>query len=424
MEGKRRSRSFHESDDDSSCDMKFITPEFNGATSSLSIDQLKLDDDINNNDNNDTKQDKYSTSNDINDGNDDSDNDEKYTRGRSRSRSVHEMDSNLSNNDNDKIITPSPPIPVVNKKESTTEKNDTNNKMERSGPLQHREVLALKKGLEEATNHRNREQIREEEDERRVAEQEKNRRKSNFLQAPLIGADPQMRRVKILLLGDSGVGKSSLILRWTADTFSPTLVGTVGVNFKSKKVVINSEAMQVQVWDTAGQEQFHKITTSYYKGANGIMVVYDVSDKKSLDNVEYWVKNIKAHATESVQVVIVGNKTDLRTEENKDNCFDENVGKEFSNKYGVPYFETSAKDSTNVDDAFLTLVRTILSATEAQTPTKSPSVTPARSSILERASQKSSIFKRLSKSGEKMNPFARQEENNDTSRDKEKCIIS
>jgi small GTP-binding protein len=259
-----------------------------------------------------------------------------------------------------------------------------------------------------------------------VAEQEKNRRKNNFSQAPLIGSDPQMRRVKILLLGDSGVGKSSLILRWTADTFSPTLVGTVGVNFKSKKVVIKTEAIQVQVRDTAGQEQFHKITTSYYKGANGIMVVYDVSDKKSLDNVEYWVKNIKSHATDAVQVVIVGNKTDLRTADNKDNCFDADVGKEFSNKYGVPYFETSAKDSTNVDDAFVTLVKAILSSSsssdpQACGPPKSPSAPPQRQSILERASQsKASIFKRLSKGGDSSDTSP-----SSTPRDmKEKCTIS
>lgn len=78
--------------------------------------------------------------------------------------------------------------------------------------------------------------------------------------------DPVGRRVKLLMLGDSGVGKSSLIYRWTLDTFSPSLTSTVGVNFKSKKIDLHGEIIQVQVWDTAGQEQFHKITTSYYKG--------------------------------------------------------------------------------------------------------------------------------------------------------------
>lgn len=171
------------------------------------------------------------------------------------------------------------------------------------------------------------------------------------------------RRIKLLLLGDSGVGKSSLIVRWTHDTFSPSLVSTVGVNFKNKKVTFRGECLQVQVWDTAGQEQFHKITTSYYKGAQGIMLVYDVSDANSLANVEYWIKNIKTHASDSVQVVLVGNKIDLRNTDSEKKCADTQRGKDISCKFGVSFFETSAKDSSNVEDAFMTLVGHIADAT-------------------------------------------------------------
>lgn len=163
------------------------------------------------------------------------------------------------------------------------------------------------------------------------------------------------------MLGDSGVGKSSLIIRWTADTFSTDLVGTVGVNFKTRKVTVLEESIQVQVWDTAGQEQFHKITTSYYKGANGIMLVYDVSDKRSVDNVEYWVRNIKSHASDCVQVALIGNKVDLRLVD-PTRCVETSHGLNFSAKFGVPYFETSAKDSTNVEEAFHTLITNILSS--------------------------------------------------------------
>ena len=193
------------------------------------------------------------------------------------------------------------------------------------------------------------------------------------------------RRFKILLLGDSGVGKSSLMLRWTEDKYSATLTGTVGVNFKSKKVSINNENVQVQVWDTAGQQQFHKITTSYYRGAHGIMVVYDVSDSKSLANVEYWIKNIKSHAAESVQVTLIGNKTDLRKltnnsgEGDKDNetdknrvsddtdneysslkCSDSRAGKEIAERFNIDYFETSALDASGTDSAFMNLSRSII----------------------------------------------------------------
>ncbi len=180
---------------------------------------------------------------------------------------------------------------------------------------------------------------------------------------PISSQTDPARRVKILMLGDSGVGKSSLILRWTLDTFSPSLTSTVGVNFKSKKVTVRGEAVQVQVWDTAGQEQFHKITTSYYKGAQGIMLVYDVTDQKSLDNVAYWIKNIKSHASDSVQVALVGNKCDLRAPNSASagkKVVDFEKGREIAAAFGVPFFETSAKESTNVNDGFTTLVAHII----------------------------------------------------------------
>lgn len=178
------------------------------------------------------------------------------------------------------------------------------------------------------------------------------------------------RKIKVLMLGDSGVGKSSLILRWTQDTFSTDLVGTVGVNFKTKKLTFEDEIVQAQVWDTAGQEQFHKITTSYYKGANGIMLVFDLTDQQSVKNVEYWMKNIKAHASDLVQVTLIGNKIDLRTGDST-RCLDSSHGRALSQKYGVPYYETSAKDGSNVDDAFQGLVSTIVSVGDGSAPRKS-----------------------------------------------------
>jgi small GTP-binding protein len=368
-----------------------------------------------------------------------------YTRGRSRSRSIHQCDGddNISVNNTRNVYSSSEILAkkssliedtqhnnINNNNDDNNDDNEIINKHEKSGPLPVRELTSLKKGLEEASHSRNKDQLREEEEEKRAAESERKKRTSavGLIQLPTAagGTDPPLRRVKILLLGDSGVGKSSLILRWTMDKFSPTLVGTVGVNFKTKKVnVVDDEQVLVQVWDTAGQEQFHKITTSYYKGANGIMLVYDVSDRQSMENVEYWVKNIKSHATDSVQVVLVGNKSDLRTPESIDRCSDPDVGKKFSVKYGVPYFETSAKESINVDEAFMTVVNnTIVSESNSINPSRSrspPSHSQARPSIVEKT-EKVGIFDMLRKDKNKNTSLNHNTKFKDD--EKEKCIIS
>jgi small GTP-binding protein len=234
----------------------------------------------------------------------------------------------------------------------------------RSGPLREREVEVLKKGIEEAIKTKAPEVIQEERLEQIDAEEERATRAAiSAASSPVSQHAVPTKRFKLLMLGDSGVGKSSLMIRWTEDTFSTDLAGTVGVNFKTKREMINNEMVHAQVWDTAGQEQFHKITTSYYKGAHGIMLVYDVSDPKSWDNVQYWLKNIRAHASESVQVVLVGNKCDLRADKSC-HCVKPSLGKSFSKKFGVPYFETSAKSSMNVSQAFNRLLGSVLTVTE------------------------------------------------------------
>ena len=285
-------------------------------------------------------------------------------------------------------------------------------------------------GLEEATLHRNRDELIEEEEEKRAAESEKKKR--TIIQSADLsssGVEPQMRRVKILVLGDSGVGKSCLITRWTADAFTANIVSTVGVNFKSKRVHLNNEYVQVQVWDTAGQEHFHKITTSYYRGANGIMLVYDVSDAKTMENAEYWIKNIKAHASESVRVALIGNKTDLRstTGPDKVSCTDPKLATGYAEMFGVPYFETSAKESTNVDLAFMSMVAGIV-AHNPQSPTPEPAPSPqisleGRQTLTEKAVKlKKGMFDKIRGKKEKADFVAPTKLKNLD--EKEKCILS
>jgi len=119
---------------------------------------------------------------------------------------------------------------------------------------------------------------------------------------------------KLLIIGDSGVGKSCLLLRFADDIFTDSFISTIGVDFKIKTIDIDGAKVKLQIWDTAGQERFRTITSSYYRGAHGIIVVYDVTEQKSFANITKWLKEIETFAGPAVQKVLVGNKSDLANE--------------------------------------------------------------------------------------------------------------
>ena len=118
---------------------------------------------------------------------------------------------------------------------------------------------------------------------------------------------------KLLVIGDSGVGKSCILLRFSDDVFTDNFISTIGVDFKIKKLDINGQQVKMQIWDTAGQERFRTITSSYYRGAHGIIIVYDITNKESFDHVERWLNEIKTFAGDNVEKVLVGNKCDLES---------------------------------------------------------------------------------------------------------------
>ncbi|XP_073066598.1 ras-related protein RAB1BV-like isoform X2 [Primulina eburnea] len=117
--------------------------------------------------------------------------------------------------------------------------------------------------------------------------------------------------IKLLLIGDSGVGKSCLLLRFSDGSFTTSFITTIGIDFKIRTIELDGKRIKLQIWDTAGQERFRTITTAYYRGAMGILLVYDVTDESSFNNIRNWIRNIEQHASDNVNKILVGNKADM-----------------------------------------------------------------------------------------------------------------
>jgi len=145
------------------------------------------------------------------------------------------------------------------------------------------------------------------------------------------------------------------LLRFADDTYTESYISTIGVDFKIRTIELEGKTVKLQIWDTAGQERFRTITSSYYRGAHGIIVVYDVTDQDSFNNVKQWLQEIDRYAAEGVNKLLVGNKSDLVDKK----VVDSNQAKEFADSLHIPLLETSAKDSTNVEQAFLTMAKQI-----------------------------------------------------------------
>ncbi|KAG5607988.1 hypothetical protein H5410_029480 [Solanum commersonii] len=160
---------------------------------------------------------------------------------------------------------------------------------------------------------------------------------------------------KIVLIGDSAVGKSNLLARFARDEFYPNSKSTIGVEFQTQKININGKEVKAQIWDTAGQERFRAVTSAYYRGAVGALLVYDISRRLTFENIGRWLNELQTHSDMNVVIILVGNKSDLKDAREVTTA----EGKALAEAKGLFFIETSALDSSNVTSAFQTVVREI-----------------------------------------------------------------
>jgi len=170
---------------------------------------------------------------------------------------------------------------------------------------------------------------------------------------------------KIVIVGDSGTGKSNIFTRFMQDEFNPESKATIGVEFSAKNVQIKDKIIKAQVWDTAGQERFRALAKSYYRGAVGALLVYDITNYESFKNVKKWLKEVRDFAEPHLTAMLIGNKTDL--EETRAVKVEE--GTELAQSEKLGFLETSAKSNSNIDEAFTKLVNEILERLEKEPPT-------------------------------------------------------
>jgi len=173
------------------------------------------------------------------------------------------------------------------------------------------------------------------------------------------GAAPQQEKYdylfKVVVIGDSGVGKSNLLSRFTRNEFNLESKSTIGVEFATRTVTIEGKTIKAQIWDTAGQERYRAITSAYYRGAVGALVVYDITKDASFDNVAKWLAELKENATADITMLIVGNKTDLASAR----AVTTEKGQTYAEEQKVSFMEASALNGGNVEAAFLQILTEI-----------------------------------------------------------------
>lgn len=172
--------------------------------------------------------------------------------------------------------------------------------------------------------------------------------------------------VKVKTVGDSNVGKSSIVVRFVDDTFSGQMAPTIGVEYKSKIFEVYGKRVKATIWDTAGAERYRTITSNYYRGSHAIIFVYDVTERKSFDNIEtFWLKEVKEYFpnTQEIVMLLVGNKIDNIY----NRAVTEQEGEELARKHGMMFIETSAKEKIGVNEAFEEVVNKVIESPMVET---------------------------------------------------------
>lgn len=160
---------------------------------------------------------------------------------------------------------------------------------------------------------------------------------------------------KILVLGDSNVGKTCIVHRFCDERFYDTYISTIGIDFKQKIINLDGMPVKLQIWDTAGQERFRTLTTAYYRGAMGILVMYDVTNMDSFNHLSYWFRNVQENAAHDVVKVLAGNKCDASHQR----VVEYERGLKFADSFDIPFYECSCKQNINIQEAFIALARKI-----------------------------------------------------------------
>ena len=164
---------------------------------------------------------------------------------------------------------------------------------------------------------------------------------------------------KVLLIGDSNVGKTSILTRFADNEYNDNYLSTIGVDFKIKTIDYNNNKVKLQLWDTAGQERFRTITNAYYRGAHAIIIIYDISNLESYQNIDYWIQEIKRFNKDDIYILLVGNKSDLRNNQDIELISFQTINQLIQN-INIDYIETSAKLNVNIDYIFDNIINKLI----------------------------------------------------------------